>query len=321
MPTLRVLSEAQVEALADLPSAWASVEQAYREFALVPHVQSIPSIMRIPGPRPHLGNPALGQYRVKGASVPVAQTAGAFLSARDYGYMFLWSTDTDEPIGLVACDWLSQYRVAITMGVAIRALAAPEVRKIAFFGAGKYGLEGARLLAREWPEAELVVVATRQESADRFAAEMPRPVRAETDAQAAARGADVIVTITNTKAPFLEAEWIKRGALVLSMGSAHELNVSVLRSAQALIVDDLSYACTQGDLAAWIRRGELDPAELPALVRANIGEVVAGLKLGRTAADETIVAVIQGLTACDVGLAKSILDRAEAAGIGGTVAA
>src|SRR6478672_6937774 len=112
MPTLRVLSESQVKAVTHRDEAWSAVEQAYREFAVVPHVQSIPSIMRIPGPRPHLGNPALGQYRVKGAAVPAAAAAGAFLSARDYGYMFLWSTDTDAPIGLVACDWLSQYRVA-----------------------------------------------------------------------------------------------------------------------------------------------------------------------------------------------------------------
>jgi alanine dehydrogenase len=321
MPILRVLSEDQVKALADLPSAWAAVEQAYREFALVPHVQSIPSIMRIPGPRPHLGNPALGQYRVKGASVPIAGAAGAFLSARDYGYMFLWSTETDEPIGLVACDWLSQFRVAVTMGVAVRALANPEVKKIAFFGAGKYGLEGARLLAAQWPDAEFVVVATSQASAERFAAEMPRAVGAGTDAGAAALDADVIVTITNAPAPFLEAGWVKPGALVLSMGSAHELHVEVLRAADALVVDDLSYACTQGDLAAWIRRGEVDEAELPTLLRANIGEVVAGVKPGRKTPQERIVAIIQGLTACDVGVAKSILDQANITDAGEVVRA
>lgn len=321
MPTLRVLSEEQVQSLTRLPEAWAAVEQAYREFASNPHVQSIPSIMRIPGPRPHLGNTALGQYRVKGASVPASGVAGAFLSAREFGYMFLWDDATDEPIGLVANDWLSQYRVAITMGVAIKALANPQVSKIAYFGAGKYGLEGAKLIAQQWPDADLVVVTTSQDSADRFAALMPRPVRGTADAAEALYDADVVVTITNATTAFVFANAVKPGALILSMGSAPELDIGVLRAADALFVDDLAYACTQGDIAHWIRGGGLTEGELPGLLRGNIGEVVARTKPGRLNAEETIIAVIQGLTACDVAIAKAVLDRANADNVGPTVVA
>jgi len=321
MPSLRILSESQVKTVVNFASAKKAVEQAYGDFARLPYVQSIPSIMRIPGPRPHLGNPALGQYRVKGASVPAVEAAGTFLSARDYGYMFMWDTNTDEPVGLVACDWLSQYRVAITMVVAIKALGLAKINKIAFFGAGKYAFEGAKLLAIEWPEAELVVVATRQESADNFAELMPRKVTASIDPGAAAEGADVIVTITNTAAPFLKSDWVKPGALVLSMGSAHELDIDVLKQADALIVDDLSYACTQGDLAAWLRRDEVTEEQITHHLRGNIGEVVAGLKPGRLNDEERILAVIQGLTACDVGMTKAVLDRAIEQGVGEVAAA
>jgi ornithine cyclodeaminase len=103
------------------------------------------------------------------------------------------------------------------------------------------------------------------------------------------------------------------------MGAPHETDIAVLHEVDALIVDDLAFACVQGDIAAWIRRGELDRAEIPGRVRANIGEVLANLKPGRTHPDERILAVIQGLTACDVVMAKAVVDRAIAEGAGQTL--
>lgn len=316
MHTLRVLTEDQVRTLVDLPTAWQAVEEAYRQFGRTPEVQSRPPVMVIAGPRPTLGRAGLGQYRIKGASLPGCAAAGAFLATRDHPFMYLWSAETDAPMGLVACDWLSQYRVAVTVAVVAKALAKRDVGKVALFGAGKYARETCRLLAQYWPHAELHLVAAHIDNARRLAVEMPRPILASDSPREAIRDADVVVTLTNAKAPFIPGGWLSPGALLLSMGSAHELDVAVLREADGLIVDDLAYARMQGDLAAWIERGELDPAELPHRLRANIGEVVAGLKTGRHHAGERLLAIIQGLTACDVAMAKAVLDRAAAERIG-----
>lgn len=315
----RVLSETQVKALADVPSASGAVEEAYRQFGSDPLVQASPPVMTIAGPRPTLGRAAFGQYRIKGASIPSCGAAGAFLYTRDHPYIYLWNTDTDAPIGLVACDWLSQFRVAISVAVAIKALARPVVRKIAFFGAGKYATEACRLFSQQWGNAELRVLASSLASASAFASAMPGNVVASDDARAAIQDADVVVTMTNAKTPFVQPGWLSKGSLLLSMGSAHELDIGVLYEADGLIVDDLTYARTQGDLAAWIRRGELDDAGLTARLRANIGEIVGGLKVGRRHADERVLAIMQGLTACDVVMAKAVLDRATQEDIGQTV--
>ena len=300
----------------DLPAAWQAVEEAYRQFGRAPEVQSRPPVMVIAGPRPTLGRAGLGQYRVKGASLPGFAAAGAFLATREHPFMYLWSAETDAPMGLVACDWLSQFRVAVTAAVVTETLARPDIRKMALFGAGKYARETCRLLAQHWPDAELHLVAAHIDSARRLAAEMPRPIVASDSAREAIRGADVVVTLTNATAPFIRGGWLSPGALLLSMGSPHEVDIAVLHEADGLIVDDLAYARIQGDLAAWIERGELDPAELPRRLRANIGEVVAGLKTGRHDPAERLLAIIQGLTACDVAMAKTVLDRAATERIG-----
>lgn len=316
---VRVLSEVDVRGLANLPGAWKAVEEAYREFGNAPEVQSRPSVMTIAGPRPTLGRAALGQYRIKGASIPSCGAAGALLYTRDHPYIYLWSTDTDAPIGLVACDWLTQFRVGVTVAFAIEALAKPGVKKIAFFGAGKYATEPCRLLAQKWKDAEVQVVASGLASARAFASAISDKFRATDDPREAIQNAEVVVTLTNAKAPFVHPGWLSPGALLLSMGSAHEVDIGVLHEVDGLVVDDLPYARTQGDLAAWIRRGELTEEELAGHVRATIGEIVAGRRVGRRHPDERLLAIVQGLTACDVVMAKGLLDRAKTEGVGQTI--
>ncbi len=310
---LRILSEEQVVELYEPEQGWRSIEDAYRDFGRAPEIQSRPPVMLIPG-APLA--PDAQQFRVKGAAVPSHGVAGAFLFTREYPKLLLWSTVTNAPIALIACDWLSKRRVALTVAVAIRALARPTVEKIALFGAGPWARQTCDLLARHWHEAQIAVVASRLQSAERFAEGMPENVVPVGGAERALRGADVAVTLTTAREPFIHRGQLEPGALLLSMGSTHEVDVAVLRECNALIVDDLIYARFQGDIHAWLQRGELDDAELAKHLRASIGEVLAGLRPGRRTNQERLLAVIQGLTACDVALAKTVLDRAAEHGVG-----
>jgi ornithine cyclodeaminase/alanine dehydrogenase-like protein (mu-crystallin family) len=285
----------------------------------MPEIQSRPPAMTIAGAPSAAGPLALGQFRVKGAAVPSYGVAGAFLFSREHPKLFLWDAETKAPIALVACDWLSKRRVALTVAVAIQTLARPPVRKIALFGAGAWAFQTCEVVAQQWNEAEIAVVASRLESATAFAERMPDNVRPLADADSALRGADVAITLTTASEPFIRAGRLQPGALLLSMGSPHEVDVGVLRECDALIVDDIDYALMQGDIHAWLTRGEIDEAELADRLRANIGQVLAGVAPGRTADTERLLAVIQGLTACDIALAKVVFDRAAAEGVGQTV--
>ena len=178
------------------------------------------------------------------------------------------------------------------------------------------GTPDVRALAQEWNEAEIAVVASRLESATTFAESMPHNVMPVADGRLALREADVAVTLTNAGEPFIHSGSLEAGALLLSMGYPHEVDVAVLRECDALIVDDIDYARVQGDICAWLQRGEIDEAELGQRLRANVGEVIAGLKAGRKNDGERLLAVVQGLTACDIALAKAVFDRAVAEGVG-----
>ena len=56
--------------------------------------------------------------------------------------------------------------------------------------------------------------------------------------------------------------------------------------------------------------------ELRERLRANVGEVIAGTRPGRLDDHERLLAVVQGLTACDVALAKAVVDRAITTAVG-----
>jgi hypothetical protein len=72
-------------------------------------------------------------------------------------------------------------------------------------------------------------------------------------AEAAVRGADIVVTATTSKDPVLEASWVKPGALVVAMGSnvanRRELPEDLVRLAGLIAVDNLEQARIEaGDL-------------------------------------------------------------------------
>lgn len=316
---MRILSEEQVRSLTDDALAADAIEGAFRQFGLSPDVQSRPPVMSIFGPRPALGKAQFGQFTIKGASAPQNGAAGVLLYNRAYPYVFLWDMATDKPIGLLSWYQVALTRVGMMALVAARQLAPPAVGKIALFGGGRFATEAGRLLAEQWPDAELVVVTSSLASATAFAKTLPHGAVPSDDHEAAVRGADVIVTMTSAYAPFIHAGWLKPGALLLSMGGVHEVDVAVLRECDALIVDDLAYALNQGDLGAWDKSGDLPRDELHQRLRGTIGDVVADLIEGRERPDEKLFVILQGLTACDVALAKAVLDRAAEQGIGQVV--
>src|ERR1035438_2668072 len=78
-------------------------------------------------------------------------------------------------------------------------------------------------------------------------------VRAANSAEEAVRGADIVVTATNSKDPVLESDWISDGTLVNAMGSnianRRELPGDLVHRAGLVAVDSLEQARIEaGDL-------------------------------------------------------------------------
>jgi ornithine cyclodeaminase len=90
-----------------------------------------------------------------------------------------------------------------------------------------------------------------------------------------------------------------------------ELDPALLGRA-AVVVDRLSQCLTQGDLRSAVAAGTMTVGG----VRAELGEVAAGLKPGRRGDDEITIADLTGVGILDAAVASAVAQRAEAAGIG-----
>lgn len=216
--------------------------------------------------------------------------------------------------GLVAELWISRIRTAAFGVATMEHLVNPGPLVVALFGTGKIAHEIVPMLKRALSVAELRVNSRRSESVARFVdahAGAPFKVRAEPDGRRMMDGADLVITLTEARSPLVFPGTLKRGAVVCSMGGKNELDYGVLLESQRLIVDDVDFASEVGDGGSWIAQGHLTKDQFTARVDALACEIAGKQKVGRLSAQDTIVAIVQGVAVGDVAFAIHALREAE----------
>jgi ornithine cyclodeaminase/alanine dehydrogenase len=106
---------------------------------------------------------------------------------------------------------------------------------------------------------------------------------------------------------------IRPGTFIAAVGADNpekqELEPELMASAK-IVVDILDQCASSGDLHHAIRAGAVSRSD----VHAELGEVVAGKKPGRTSQKETIIFDSTGMALQDVAAAALVYEKAEQAG-------
>lgn len=322
MTSLRILGEEDVAQLIDTDTALEIARRTLKDQAEGGSSLSTPSAMTLDATR--FG---AGRFKFKAANVGHLGASGIRLISR------MSATDPDAVnfcavyrhgglvlSGLVAELWISRIRTAAFGTVIVEALANPGPLDVALFGAGKIAHEIVPMLARSLDVRELRVSSRRPESAARLvSAHAPKAdfdMRVEPDAGRMVDGADVVLTVTDADTPLVRPGMLKPGAIVCSMGGKNEVDYDVLREIRRFIVDDIDFATEVGDGGAWIRQCKLTAEQFGARVDALACEVAGGIKPGRIAPDDRILAIMQGMAIGDVAFAAYALAQAEKLGRG-----
>ncbi|MDE0059692.1 MAG: hypothetical protein OXI22_00385 [Defluviicoccus sp.] len=326
MSALRVLKEADLKAVLDVPTGIEIVERTFRDLGTR-------DIFRLSEPAALFGGSGIGKaarYKSKGATLISENVTGIRLIsdvAREHGFrshhmLVVFDDATGAPIGLLNETWLHRFRTALTAVVAAKHLARPESRVLALIGAGSIAAELFPAMTRTFRLDEVRVVARRLESAGafcrRFASEPARFV-AMREPLDALDGADIAITLTLAQSPVVRPGMLSPGAFLCSMGETEEVAFGVLDEADVFVVDDFEYATVLGDIEAWLRGGRIGRAALEARVDGHIGEVVAGTRPFRQNDGQRIFAIVQGMAICDLALARHALTEAERRGLGGSL--
>lgn len=303
---MRMITAAETVDALSISEAASVIEQVYAGLASGTVVPSSPSAMRIAGP-PH-------RIQVKGAVLQDIGIAGARLSSLRDPRLILWDLESGAPILLLEESWLYTFRTGISGAVVARWLSPNPNPRIALIGAGKIATHMARGFVELCDPVQIRVASRTAESTERLVSAVGTAtcdIAAAQSIEDAVRGADIVATITTASAPLVDQSWIKPDALVLSMGGVQEFAPQSWQAAKHRFADDLDYALYQGDLAGFVKSGAVTKADIRASI-VSIGAVAAGQWNGRANASETVYAVIQGLTALDLGLAYRIYQNSAA---------
>ena len=223
---------------------------------------------------------------------------------------------------LIDADEMGAYRTGAATAVAASAMAPKGPIAVAIIGAGHQARTQSLALSRVLEISELRVFARDQAHREAFAAERAAAlginVVAAASAEAAVRGAGVVVTITTSSTPVIEDEWVSAPALVVGAGSNFpnraEIPAGLVGRAQTVVVDQLATARLEsGDLIAAHEAGKFEWERA-----IELGSVLAdGWKSPETPGITLFES--HGLALWDLAAASTVLPAAEARGLGENV--
>jgi len=210
-------------------------------------------------------------------------------------------------------------RTGAATAVAARHLARPNSRTVTICGCGNQGRAQLRALRTVLPLQQVYAFDLSRDQADEFARELSQEmgiaVEVVQDLAAAVGKSDVCVTCTPAKKHFLEKDYVAAGTFVAAVGADNEEKQEVdpeLMASSKVVADILEQCAEIGDLHHAFSAGLMQRGD----VHAELGELVAGKKPGRTSADEVTVFDSTGTALQDVAAAAMVYERASEAGRG-----
>ena len=222
----------------------------------------------------------------------------------------------------IEADFMGAYRTGAATAVAVKALARPGPATVALIGTGWQASTQALALSRVMGIKQLRVYSRDFERCSGFAREQAAQLGVETiaagSAELAVRGADLVITVTTSPSPVIEAEWVEPHAMVVAVGSnwrnKAEIPPDLVARAQTVVVDQLAAAQLEsGDLIAAHNAGKFDWSRA-----VELGAVLAG-KWQRQPGPGITLFESHGLALWDLAAGSVVLKAALERGLGDEV--
>jgi ornithine cyclodeaminase len=306
--SLLVLSEHDVRQLLDMESCIEAMTEVLTSLARGELYQPLRSVARPPGSSTLLGlmpsyrGGAAPAYALK--EIVVAPMNPARGLDTHMGAVLLHDGETGELVAIMNASSITEIRTAAVSAVATRALARPDAQRVAILGAGAQARGHVQAMRAALGDPEIRIWARNQEAAERLAGEVGATV------------SEVVCTTTAAAEPIVEKRWLARGTHVNAVGSCfpttRELDTETV--AHSSFFTDRRESCLSeaGDFILAAAEGAVGPEH----IRAELGEVLAGMHPGREHEDELTVFESLGIAVEDLASAELVAGRARERGVG-----
>jgi ornithine cyclodeaminase/alanine dehydrogenase-like protein (mu-crystallin family) len=282
------LSEEQVRKHLRMADLIPAMEKALIEFSAGKVTQPVRSVIKVEPPGGFLGlMPALTPDGLGLKAVTFYPSNAERGIPTHMATIFLVDPQTGTPLAIMDGTLITEMRTAAVSAAATKLLGPRDAKILAILGSGVQAHSHVEALGLVRNFAEIRVWSPTREHAERFAKKIGATAMS---AEEAVRGADVIVTVTNSKTPVLKGAWLKPGCHVNAIGACRpdwrELDDDAMNN--VVFVDSREGALKEsGDL---ILSG--------AKIYAELGEARAGKVPSR--ANETTIFKSLGMAVEDI---------------------
>lgn len=227
---------------------------------------------------------------------------------------------TGRPAAVMDGTYLTALRTGAASGAATDLLAREDASVAAVFGAGAQGRTQLEAVCAVRPIRSAWVYDIDPERAAAYAEEMADrlglPVRVAASPAEAVRRADVVCTATTSASPVFDDADLRAGTHINAVGAytpqMQEVPAETVKRAKVVIDHREASLAEAGDLIFPLQQGLISKDH----IWAELGEIAAGLKPGRTDPGEITLFKSVGVAVQDVAAAAAVLEAAEGMGLG-----
>jgi thiomorpholine-carboxylate dehydrogenase len=211
------LNEEQVRKHLRMSDLIPAMEKALIDFSAGKVTQPVRSVIKVDPPGGFLGlMPALTPDGLGLKAVTFYPSNTERGIPTHMATIFLVDPQTGMPLAIMDGRLITEMRTAAVSAAVTKLLASPDANILAILGSGVQARSHAEALGLVRQFEQVRVWSPTQEHAKQFAEEIGATA---VSAEQAVRGADVVVTVTNSKTPVVKGSWLKPGCHVNAVGA------------------------------------------------------------------------------------------------------
>jgi alanine dehydrogenase len=229
------------------------------------------------------------------------------------GVLALCDASEGSPLAVMDSMAITALRTAAATAVAAKYLAPERCNTVLICGCGAQAPAQLRALCKVRKPRRILAYDQDADKAtafaERLAPELSIPVTPAGNLAQAVAASDIVITCTTARRFFIARGMVKPGAFIAAVGADNEDKQEIdplLLAETTVVVDLLEQCCAIGDLHHAIAAGLMARGD----VHAQLGEIIAGMKSGRSRDDEIIVFDSSGTALQDVAAAAAVYRRA-----------
>jgi alanine dehydrogenase len=317
-----ILDRTETERLLDMQSCIDAVEDAFRMRGLGVESASSVTGVKLEGGKLHAKLATLTlrrPYAVAKVNANLPGNPAIRQLPSIQGVVLLFDAASGVPLAAMDSGTITAARTAAASAVAAKWLAPSASSSLAIIGCGVQARSHLAAMRCVRAVERVTAYDVDKRAAESFCREMRTRYGLQcdvaTDPRTAAAAAEIVITLTTSSQPILDAGDILQGTFIAAVGAdsedKQEIGVELLRQA-AVVVDDLDQCARIGDLHHALVANALTVAD----VRASLDQVVSGRVRVRHDESEIVVFDSTGVAIEDAAAAAIVYERAIAAGVG-----